>query len=321
MVVHKFVDPVTKQLLVTSSNGDLMGDGSAYRRNDGVYDFVPEGTQLWKEREYYDRHYGRRKLFALSREQLETEWNSEIYPEYKTLLDSLGELKGKRILCLGNGESRKEFHFLVKGAEVVLTDLSLEAMKHKKRELEASDLYAEYGNKIEFYAVDALHLPFIDGEFDLVYGAAFVHHIPEQMKYSLFAEIRRCLNDYGKCRFLDQAASSAWDLIKKMALPLKEYSYHMQPRSPEDLSSTWSFTKESILELQKSVGFRELYWHREWFFLRIVNRHLGKLVNWDTKRIRRARFLYLLCKVVDNKLKRTQWMQRNALMLTWGFDK
>lgn len=319
MIVSSFIDPVTKGTLVRAVNGNLCCSGQIYKCHNDIYDFVPEGTQLWQEREYYDKQYVQRKPYELTEAKLRNEWQSEIYPEITMLFDSLGELNNKRILCVGNGNSWRELYFILQGAKVVLTDLSLAAIKNLKRDFSDSCLYDKYKDMVEFHTVDALNLPFADGEFDIIYGAAFVHHIQDNIS-QFFSEVNRCLKKDGKCRFSDQAYSTTWNLLKKIAYPLKAYSYRKQPRSQGDLRAR-DFTIEEISKIKGAYGFREIFWHREWFFLKIVSRHYGKLVDWNPKAIQRVRPLYLMCKSIDKKLERTRWMQSNALVLIWGFNK
>lgn len=319
MIISSFIDPVTKGALVRDANDDLRCGEHKYKCHNGIYDFVPEGTKLWKEREYHEKLYSREKPQEFTKDKLRNEWYVDEWPWRTTLLKSLGELNNKKILCVGNGSTIKEFYFLLQGAKIVLTDLSLEAMKGIKRDFSDSCLYGEYKDMTEFYAVDAANLPFVNGEFDIIYGFSFVHHIQDNVN-QFFSEVHRCLKKNGKCRFMDHAYSPTWELLKKVAYPLKAYSYRKYPRSPEDMK-TWVFTREYLQKIKEAFGFREALWCREWFFLRIVSRHYNKFVNYNPQAMQRVRPLYLTLKSIDKKLERTRWMKNNALLLTWGFNK
>ncbi len=93
-------------------------------------------------------------------------------PWRKTLLEGLENIDGKSILLVGNGGTTKELFFLVKGANVVFTDLSIEAVTRIKKIAAMSEFTQRYTGSVEFHAVDALHLQFADESFDIIYGAA-----------------------------------------------------------------------------------------------------------------------------------------------------
>lgn len=326
MVINSFVDPVTKGILQSDSDGNLCLKNQdathIYKNHDGIYDFIRKDMDIWKEREHYDKEYSGGKSDELKIELIRNAWHHEIFAWRKTFLDSLGDIRGKKILLLGNGESNKEFYFLTLGAKVVFTDLSLEGVKHLRQEFMSSDLYEEYRDKVEFHALDALNLPFQDEEFDIIYGMAFAHHLEDLDPF--LSEISRCLKRNGVCRFLDMAYSPIWELAKKTILrPLKIYSHWKQPRSPADLRAEKQegYTFERMSKFMKKYEFRKMVYHREWFLLQIVNRHYSKLVNYNQKAIRIARPILLTMKWLDKKLAKQRWMQNNQLMLIWGFDK
>lgn len=319
MVINSFIDPITKDALVKDVKGDLYFGKSKYKCYSGTYDFIPENSELRQERDYHEKIYTNKKLHKMTKEQIKEDWFNDIYPFYRKYLESMGELKNKKILCVGNGDTIKELYFLMKGAQVVITDLSLEAIKNIKKSFTESGLYDEYKDRVEFHSVDAANMPFADGEFDIIYGSSFVHHVQDNIN-KFFSEVYRCLKMNGKCRFIDTAYSPAWELMKKIAYPIKAYSYKKQPRSPEDLKAK-SFIKEDILKIKEKIGFHEVLWQREWFFLAIMVRHFGKLVNWDSKAIQKLKPIYLKLKYFDEILARTKWMHNNAIVLIWGFNK
>lgn len=122
-------------------------------------------------------------------------------PWRRTLLESIGDLSGKKILLLGNGDSSKEIYFLLLEAKVVFSDFSIEAVRRKKQEVELADFHWNGAADIEFHAIDALHLPFPDNTFEIIYGFAFVHHLDDLDQY--FKELHRVLKPSGICRFID----------------------------------------------------------------------------------------------------------------------
>jgi len=326
MVIDLFVDPRNKCILQKDSNGDLFYNSlnvtHIYKAYDGIIDFVQDSGELRKEREYYDNIYSIGQSGELTTEFIKEYWYIDIYPWRKTLLDSLGEIRGKKILLVGNGDSHKEFYFLTLGASVVVTDLSLECVKLMQKKFAASNLYEAYKEKIEFHAMDALNLPFQDGEFDVIYGSAFVHHVEDINSFLL--EVYRCLKKGGICRFIDEADSPLWRGLKgTIFYPFKLYSHWRQPRSPADLvaESRGGYTYKDLNSIIERCGFHDLLFLREWFFLRIITRHYGKLTNYSQKAMRRANKLFLAMKWLDENISHINYFQRNQLMLIWGCKK
>jgi ubiquinone/menaquinone biosynthesis C-methylase UbiE len=326
MLLSEYVDPRNPNVpLIATARGDLTGlEGGAtsvYKNHNGTFDFVENGTTD-SERGYYDSEYGRERPVKSLPSDLKGSWQMDVFPWRKTFFESLGNLEGKKVLLLGNGESSKELYFLQCGAKVVFTDLSIQAVLKIRREFEASPLYHKYANSIEFHAVDALHLPFRAGEFDIIYGSAFVHHLDEIDIF--FSEVYRCLRNGGICRFLDETDSPAWRVLKQTVLrPLKAYSHWKEPRSPADLRAEQrgGYTREQCRAIKERHNFKSVIFQPEWFFLRIVTRHFGKLVKFHPSAMRRARIMFLATKWLDIQLARSSWMKRQHLMLVWGFDK
>lgn len=321
-----FVDPYTRSVLEMDTDGNLYCNHGnrhvLYKSYNGSYDFVDSDPGTRQERDHYDKEYSMKQIKRLTLDGVKSEWFDEMLPWRKTLLESLGNIAGKKILLVGNGEKSKEIYFQQLGANVVFTDLSIEAIRRQRREFELSKMSKTGHGSIEFHAVDALHLPFLDDSFDIIYGAAFVHHLDDVGQF--FSEVYRCLKKSGICRFLDQAHSPLWKLLAQTILfPLKKYSYRRYPRSPGDLRADkrGGYTQKGIQSLMEKYGFSDMVFIRKWFFFRIVHRHYGKLVNWDPKKMERVRLLFLLMKWIDSRLAGKLFMKRNGLVLVWGFKK
>lgn len=321
-----FVHPYTKKVLEKDSMGNLFciegNRHDVFKCYDGCYDFSLVDPKTGPERDYYDKEYSKKEPKALLPEDLKREWFDEMTPWRETLLRSLGDLSKKSILLVGNGETTREIYFAMAGANVIYTDLSLEAVKQRKKQVERSQFSRVGNGSIEFHAVDALHLPFPNDSFDIIYGAAFVHHLDDTNQF--FEEVYRCLKINGICRFLDQAYSPVWRSLTQTVLrPLKMYSYWHNPRSPGDLRADvrGGYTKEDIRFLMKKHGFRDMLFKREWFFFRIVTRHYGKLFNYNRRAMVRAKPLFQFMKYIDTQLVNTEFMRKNSLALNWGFTK
>ena len=320
-----FVDPYTKQALDKDSEGNLycsQEDGSRlYKCYDGCFDFVVAKQNIKVARECYDDIYSKTDISGLTLAEVTEYWQDDTVPWRKTMIDSLGELSGSKILLIGNGTSYREFYFLHLGARVVFTDLSLEAVRRAQDVFRRSELWEKHRDDIEFHAVDAMHLPFSDGTFDIIYGSkflGFLENIPQ-----FFSEASRCLKPNGICRFSDDAYSPLWEYTKRRLLrPIQKWIF----RSPTSLDQLRSeaisgFKQQDLFPFMEQCEFRRVLFIREYFFLRLAQLCYGKLVRWNPKHLRRSRPLYLIMKWFDICLGKAIWIRKNYLALTWGFDK
>ena len=277
-----FVHPTTKEALFRTADGTLVLETQPQRPVCGqvqeTCDFAalthPEGDRL-----HYDNVYAGASPRAapVSCESLERQWGAS--SDLRQFLASLGDLAGKTVLLLGNGVSSKEFHFLPLGARrVFYTDLSIAAIHAAREAFLASELAERFGDRIEFHAVDALHLPFANASFDLVYGRAFVHHLPDL--HPFFGEVGRVLKPGGQCRFLDDAYCPGWQFLKRTVLhPLQRYSHRRHGISPADLVATkkGGFTRPEVEQLARTHGFHEVLFTRCLFWEYFLTRGTLKL--------------------------------------------
>jgi SAM-dependent methyltransferase len=179
----------------------------------------------------------------------------------------LGDLRGKRVLLLGNGTSVHEYHLISLGATLVYTDPSITAAVSARKRYLASKIAKENPERCEFHAVNAYYLPFAEDSFDVVYGVAFIHHMNDHVAF--FAEIRRVLKPGGICRFADTAISPLWQTAKRTVLhPLQVWSHRKCGISPEDVIATQKggFAEGEMEGIRKEFGFWRLYFHRTGFF-------------------------------------------------------
>jgi len=318
-ITELFVHPETKEPLEKDSEGNLRNGGEAYPCYDGCYDFCASNPDVKEAREAYDQHYNIGETPRLTLAAISGAWRDKTVPWRKTMLDSLGSLAGKRVLLLGNGRSYIEFYFAELGAKVVFTDLSLVAARRAKTVFRNSELWEKYRDSFEFHAVDAMHLPFPDQSFDVVYGTKFVGFLPNQKNF--FAEISRVLKPDGKCRFCDDARSPAWETIRtKVVHPLKA----MKSRSglaKVRSNSVFGFEEKELQTYVEPCGFSRVAFIPEYFFLRIAQLSWARVAGWSPARERFVRPLFLVMKALDDRLANTGFIKRNRLALTWGFDK
>ena len=320
-----FVDPDTKQVLDRTPEGDYRctrnGRTITYVCHDGCCDFVGDDRTVQNKRHIYDDVYARSAGGPITLTQVTEAWQDPTVPWRKTMLESLGDLSGKTVLLLGNGSSYKEFYFLLLGAHLVFTDLSLEAVRRAQDAFRRSEFFIRYEGMVKFHAVDAMRMPFPDESFDVIYGAKCVGFFDDKALF--FREARRCLKAQGICRFADDAISPVFEFVKTTTLrPLQKLLYrslsaHDHVRS----GGMGGFSERDVVPVLEQQSFRNIMWIRQHFFLRIAQLVYGKYVKWDPKRIRSAERWFLVIRRLDERCEKTRWLQKNALALTWGCDK
>jgi ubiquinone/menaquinone biosynthesis C-methylase UbiE len=314
-----FVHPITKAPLLRTPNGSLSEDGTedgeVIRCSGNSWDFVVDSTET-EERAYYDAVYDKLacNVPPLRLSSIMSEWHEESAME--AFLARLGNLSGKRVLLLGNGASLKELYFVHAGANVVFTDLSISAVRLAESRFSESDIIGNCSGQIEFHAIDALHLPFQEDTFDVVYGCKFVHHIQDLDPF--FCELRRCLKPGGRCIFFDDAKSDLWHCMKNTILkPLQLLSHWIYGISPEDRAATkkGGFTKPELETLMKRHRFGGMTFERRAFLEYMVQRGAMKLFGWP------LRIFTPIARWLDRTLLGEGFLSRYGVRLIWGFEK
>jgi len=96
----------------------------------------------------------------------------------------LGDLEGKKVLCLASGGGQQSIGFALLGADVTVTDFSNEQLKKDKAVSE------KFSKNIRIIKSDMRNLSmFNDNEFDIVYQPYSINYIPETTK--VFDEVAR----------------------------------------------------------------------------------------------------------------------------------
>jgi ubiquinone/menaquinone biosynthesis C-methylase UbiE len=236
---------------------------------------------------------------------------------YQLLYDAVGDVQQQTILLLGNGDSLKELLFAFEDARVVYTDVSLEPVLSAKKQFRRLTTSQPVDDRIQFHAVDALHLPFADGTFDVIYGCAFVHHL--QDLDALFTEVYRCLKDDGRCVFLDDAYSPLWQLAKATVLrPLQAFVHWRTGISPEDKLATQrgGYRREELESLLARHAFGTLTYRRSAFCEHLLRRGFKKLLTESMGRpfVPAGRWL-------DTHVLGHSWVDKHGFLLVWGYSK
>jgi SAM-dependent methyltransferase len=294
--------------------------GRTLRRDDGVLDLLPAGGATG-EQEYYDRYYGDDgpEGEELDPTALRRLWNSLYYPANSLVLDRVGDVRGKTVLLLGNGESPKELWFLTDEPRLlVLSDLSPEAV----RTMRTRYRLAEHEPTLVCAAIDAQQLPFDDESIDVVYAYAAVHHLPDVDRF--IREAARVLRPGGRAVFHDDGYAPLWHYSKQTWLrPLMRYFHKLEEPSPEDLRFTLSggFREEQLAAAIRVAGGEPWFFRTEfvhYFFTRASERLPPQRL---FKRLAGSDRLLRALIALDNGLSRSRLVRRNLIRLVWGFDK
>jgi SAM-dependent methyltransferase len=287
----------------------------------GSFDLTTTERERESERQHYQQRYSSRPPFVPSdfdSEYWARRWVDPHWPEGRLILSQLGDLKGKVVLCLGNGASTKELHFLTLGAKLICSDLSISGVLATKSKYNLGELAC----RAAFHAMDACRIAAKDNSVDVIYGYEFVHHLPDLDIF--LREVHRVLKPGGFCIFFDCAYSPIWQTAKRTFLcPLMRLSYLLHKRSPEDVRATYAggYRESHLQDLATSHGFHEAFFHRVMFFQYLFINGVGKFVGWRLPPIC-YRFPGTIGRFIDRLLvDRCEFLRRNRIGLVWGFRR
>jgi ubiquinone/menaquinone biosynthesis C-methylase UbiE len=107
--------------------------------------------------------------------------------EIELILDSLQNVKNKRILDLACGVGRVLVPLAKKGAHVVGVDNSEKMLELCKNNVKS----ARVGKNVLLKKSNAANIPFSDDSFDIVICVGLLEHLPEPIRYKVLSEISR----------------------------------------------------------------------------------------------------------------------------------
>lgn len=292
---------------------------------DEIVDFVSDRKINTDERCHYENKYGRINKSANQNwficEEVKKKWYNQDFPSGRDILEKMENIKDKKLLLLGNGLSIKEIYFAFMGGTVIFSDISVNAIIRSKKVL-AQCIY-ENNLDVQFYAIDALKLPFDDMAFDYVYAFGMVHHLSDKLPF--LKECHRVLKPRGKCIFFDDAYSPLWYRIKTGFLKQIMAFHHRRNKiSPADLVATYEggFKEEQIKRWSCDAGFKDYFMIKREFLSYLYRSGLRKLFHLSNKNSKIIQIGDHFFSQLDSKLlKSISWYQNNLIHMVWGFSR
>ena len=128
----------------------------------------------------------------------------------RTILQTLGDVSGKRVLVYGCGNDNAAVWFSKSGAEVDAIDISPISVENQRAIAE------KLGLRINALVMDAHRLDLRSEEYDIVYGNAILHHL---VLADAVSEIVRVLKPDGKAVFRDVLSGNLFLRAFRFATP------------------------------------------------------------------------------------------------------
>ncbi len=293
--------------------------GHAYLADGNVYNLVSGATDRKHEQAFYDAAYENRGATRpRSIEESVSLWDKRHQPELAVVRDAVGNVSGLDVLLLGNGASEKELAFLLQRPRtLVYSDLSVQA----SLKIQARYSFDEFRDRMLFAAVDAQSIPFADESFDVVYGFAFVHHLPDVAGF--IRQVHRILRPGGHAVFMDDAYAPIWHKAKQSVLkPLMRYSHRTSGISPEDyrFSMSGGFREKDLAEMIVATG-AEPWFRRISLITFLVFRAAEKLLPATASRRLQSSHVPDVTCATDRALARLSLFRNNQIRLIWGFSR
>lgn len=119
---------------------------------------------------------------------------------WRAAVSFFGELRGRRLLEIGCGPGASSLYFAQRGAEVVATDISENAIQHLRSEAEQLGV-----TRLHPLVCDAMDIGSL-GRFDAVFGSMILHHIEPFPKFA--DTLAQVLDPKGKAFFWENNARS-----------------------------------------------------------------------------------------------------------------
>ena len=162
-------------------------------------------------------------------------------------------VRGKTVLELATGTGLIAKHIVRSADHIEATDASPEMIAEARRDNQSA--------KLHFSVQDMFHLPYADGNFDVIIVANALHIVPEPEK--ALSEIRRVLKDDGVlvAPTFTHADNAFFGKVKAFFMKLAGFPLHSKWTSGEYLAflreNGWTVRKSAVLKASFPLTYAE----------------------------------------------------------------
>jgi len=135
---------------------------------------------------------------------------------YYHIENSLGNLKGMKILEVGSGSGQVSAYLASKGACVYLVDISKKSLRFSKNFFKFRKL------PVCLYKQDAFKMKFKDESFDCVWNSGVLEHYDDEHKLTMLKEMWRLVKKGGKLIICVPNSFDLFFLLAKYILKLRK---------------------------------------------------------------------------------------------------
>ncbi len=132
---------------------------------------------------------------------------------YHYFIESMGDVRGKKILDAGCGDGWLSVILAKRGALVSGFDISAESIAIAKEKARANGV----GDTVSFQVSSFDDIPYAADSFDLVVGCAILHHVDIE---KILGPLRRVLRRDGKTVYLECFGNSRWLERLRLMVPV-----------------------------------------------------------------------------------------------------
>ncbi len=177
--------------------------------------------------------------------------------ENRFALQSMGDLKGKKILDLGCGAGEAAVYLALRGADVCACDVSEEFLAVAGR------LAGKFGVSIKLSAASTGALPYPGEMFDYVFGNGVLHHVELS---STAIEVQRVLKPGGKAFFIEPLPyNPAIHVYRAMATKVRSADERpLSFKQLKEFGSVFSVFRHREFWLFSLLIFFQFFFVRRW---------------------------------------------------------
>ncbi|MBJ9993537.1 class I SAM-dependent methyltransferase [Paenibacillus sp. S28] len=130
------------------------------------------------------------------------QWDSLSQSIFETICESVGEVKGKRVLEAGSGTGKVSLHLAMEGAHVTLVDYSEKALENSRTAFRQANCEGS------FVLSDIRRMHALNNQYDLTWNAGVLEHFTFDEKVTILKEMARVtkpggtiviMTPYSKC--------------------------------------------------------------------------------------------------------------------------